>query len=246
VKRLPCVLSTTFDIGRRIGILPRMPSRGSRVSAVAWVAALSVLTAAGAAGCDSHSKPTVPTEAPQSPDPVVAPPSPSSGSASVPASSNTAPPVSAPPTTEITGVAALTSAYPSAAAAEPAAIAVVRQFFDGLNHEIDTGDENAVSATFTSQCVKCIQDVVDIKKELPGGHTLRGAHLHLVSVDVVAPTYATLVRVIVTQAEDGGEELDKNGTTVASFPSSSPLQFAYEVDITKQPPRIVQSTRISA
>src|SRR6185437_3661980 len=118
-----------------------MPRRGYRTTAAGFVAAVALLSAVGVAGCDSHSKPTVPTEAPQSPDPVVSPsatlsPSPSVASSSV--ASGPTPPL---PTTQITGVAALTSAYPSAAAAEPAAIAVVRQYFDGMNHELATGDE---------------------------------------------------------------------------------------------------------
>lgn len=218
-----------------------MPRRGYRTTAAGFVAAVALLSAVGVAGCDSHSKPTVPTEAPQSPDPVMSP------SASV--STSLTAPAHGPSSAQgspIVGGSALASAFPSAAAAEPAAIAVVRQFFDGVNHEIDTGEENAVTATFSSQCVQCIQGVVDIKNHMSDGHKFRGGHLHLISVDKAVPTYATLVRVIVTQTEDSGSETDAAGNVISNYPSSSAMQFAYEVDISKSPVVIVQLTRVGA
>ena len=138
-----------FDLDAGVGILPAMPKRGHRTPTVAIIAAMmfTIATALGVGGCDAHSRPTVATEAPETPSGTNAstsPPAtvvPSSGTPSVTPTvgiTSADPSVASSP---IVGLSALNSAYPSAVAAEPAAIQVVRDFFDGMNHEIDTGDE---------------------------------------------------------------------------------------------------------
>lgn len=206
------------------------------MTAAGLVAAVSVLGLLGLAGCDSHSKPTVPTEAPQSPDPAVSTsPTPSP----LPATSS-APTVSqALPTTEITGLAALTSAYPSAAAAVPAATETVRNFVDALNHEIDTGDSTEVSKLFTPKCKTCMEDVQQIEA-LGATYTTRGGHLHLVSIDAAYPSYSEAVTVSATVVQDAADQLDAHGNVVHHFSASPSTRMVFNLQTDVTPPVIWQ------
>jgi hypothetical protein len=215
-----------------IGILQRMFRRRSRVSAAAYAVALSVLALASAAGCDAHSKPTVATEAPQSPYPVVSPSPLSSGSASASPSNGATPPALS---TQISGSAALESAYPSAAAAEPLATVIVQQYFDGMNHEISTGDETAVSKTFDPRCTRCISGVVTTKDLLNGGNVLRGGHMHLNKVVDVYPASASTVTVVVESSEDASQQVDGNGKVLRSFSAIPVTKLVFVVHVSELP-----------
>lgn len=229
-----------------IGILPAMQTRGThRIAGLAVAVAVAVL---GVAGCDSHSKPFVATDSPQTSAPVVS----SSGSPSpsaAPGSSGPGTAIDSPSyasSSPIVGVTALRSAYPSAAAKEPVAIAVVRKFFDAMNHEIDTGDEAPVSALFTTQCIQCIDGVAGFKNMMDNGDKVRGGHLHLVSIDDAFPSYTQIVRVMVTETEDPTNQIDKAGKIIRAYPAAPPTQASFEVDVAKDPAVIVLLTRVAS
>ena len=129
----------------------------------------------------------------------------------------------------------MNSAFPSESARIPDALETVRRFFDGMNHEIDTGDEAQVSVLFTPGCARCISGVVDFKKMLANGQKIHGAHLHLVSVDKAVPTYKGIVSITVTESEDSGEVVDAKGVTVRTFRpvAAAKLDFNLYVDRTQ-------------
>lgn len=208
------------------------------MTAAGLVAAVSVLGLLGLAGCDSHSKPTVPTEAPQSPDPAVSASSTASVSPS-PDRSSASSPSQMLPTTGVTGSAALTSAYPRAAAAEPAAIAVVKQYFVGMNHELATGDEAVVSKTFDSRCSRCISGVVTTKGLFDGGNSIHGGEMHLNSVVSVYPVSASSVTVIVNSSEDASRQVDASGRLVRSYAAVPSTKLVFVVAVGTTAPVIV-------
>jgi hypothetical protein len=143
-------------------------------------------------------------------------------------------------TPPIAGESALNSAFPSAAARIPDAINTVRRFFDGMNYEIDTGDEAPVSALFTSQCARCISGVVDFKRMLENGQKIHGAHLHLVSVDKAAATYRGIVSVTVTESEDSGNVVDASGRIVRTFSPVAAAKLDFNIYVDRTPPVIWQ------
>jgi hypothetical protein len=138
----------------------------------------------------------------------------------------------------------LNSAFPSAAAQIPAAIDTVRRFFDGLNHESDTGDEAPVIATFTTKCNLCGSEVYNIKSLLDGGHTLRGGHTHIVSIDQAVASYRNVVSVIVTSTEDASDQLDATRKVVQHFNAAPPTQLDFELEVDDSPPKIWQLSRV--
>jgi len=216
-----------------------MPRRGYRATAA--ITAVFVGLGLAVAGCDGHSKPFVASEPPQTPAPVTsaslspsATPSPSDSPG--PRGGSPGSPTSSP----IVGISALNSAYPSAVAAEPAAIQVVRDFFDGINHEAETGDEASVSKVIYSSCTRCIDEVVNVKKLLDKGHQIRGNRLHLISVDKVVPSYSNIVTVIVTGESDIGEQVDSSGQVTQELASEPPTQLDFEVLVDRTPPLIAQ------
>ena len=140
----------------------------------------------------------------------------------------------------------MNSAFPSAAAQIPAAIDTVRRFFDGLNHESDTGDEAPVIATFTTKCNLCGSEVYSLKSLLEGGHTLHGGHLHIVSIDSAFATYTNVVSVRVTETQDSAQQLDAAGKVVHNYPSSPPRQLDFEIETDDAPPKIWQLTRVGS
>ncbi len=225
-------------------MVPAMSGRRGRQ--LCALALLGMFAGATVGGCDSHSKPTAvppPSSAP-APEVSVAPPSvrpsvPPSVSASV-----ASPSVASASSSPIVGESALTSAYPSAAAQIPAAVDVVRKFFDGINHETDTGDEAPAIATFNSQCNLCGSEVFSIKTLLDGGHTIRGGHLHLLSIDSTYQTYATIISVEVTESQDSAQQLDRAGAVIHSFPAAQPTKLDFELQVDKTPPVIWQLTRL--
>jgi hypothetical protein len=139
----------------------------------------------------------------------------------------------------------LNSAFPSAAAQIPAAIDTVRRFFDGINHETDTGDEARVSASFTSRCSKCVDEVVTLKNLLTDGHTLRGGHVHLTSIDSAYASYSRVITIIATSTQDPGDQLDRNGRVVRHFNGAPPTKFDFELETDTSPPVIWQLTLVS-
>ncbi|HXR42244.1 MAG TPA: hypothetical protein VN738_07540 [Acidothermaceae bacterium] len=139
----------------------------------------------------------------------------------------------------------MNSAFPSAAAQIPAAIDTVRRFFDGLNHESDTGDEAPVIATFTTKCNLCGSEVYSLKSLLEGGHTLHGGHLHIVSIDSAFATYDNVVSIVVTSSEDASDQLDANGTVVHHFDAVPASKLDFELETDDSPPKIWQISRIS-
>jgi hypothetical protein len=224
-----------FDLGRSVGIVPAMPGRGYRTPAAGIAAAVAVLAAA-LAGCDSHSKPTaVPplSSAPTSPG----------GSSLAPQSRSASP--SPALSSPIVGASAMDSAFPSAAAQIPAAIETVRKFFDGVNHEGDTGDEGPAIATFTTKCTLCGSEVFSIKSLLDNGRVLRGGHSHILSVDEAYASYANVVSVIVTSTQDAGDQLDANGNVIQHFTAAPPTKFDFELETDKSPPVIWQLSRFN-
>ena len=137
----------------------------------------------------------------------------------------------------------MNSAFPSAAAQIPAAIDTVRRFFDGLNHESDTGDEAPVIATFTTKCNLCGSGVYSIKTLLDGKHTLRGGHVHLLSINSAIATYNNVVSINVTESQDAAQQVDSTGRVVQTFPSSPPRHVIFELETDESPPKIWQLTR---
>jgi hypothetical protein len=152
--------------------------------------------------------------------------------------------VSIPTSPPISGESALNSAFPTAAARIPDAIETVRRFFDGINHESDTGDEGPVIATFTTKCNLCGSEVVSIKSLLDGGHTLRGGHVHLVSVDSAVATYDNVVSIIVTSSEDASDQLNGNGEVAHHFDAQPPTKLDFELNVDVSPPKIWQISRL--
>jgi hypothetical protein len=192
------------------------------------------------AGCDGgHSTPRAVEDGPTTSAPLVTP---------GPTTSPIAPPTSATgpagPTPSITGESALNSAFPSAAAKIPDAIETVRRFFDGINHESDTGDEAPVIATFTTKCNLCGSEVFSIQSLLDGGHKLRGGHLHLLSIDSAAATYDTVVSIVVTSSEEASDQLDASGNVVHHFDAQPPTKLDFELNVDVSPPKIWQISRL--
>jgi hypothetical protein len=138
----------------------------------------------------------------------------------------------------------LNSAFPSAAAHIPDAIETVRRFFDGMNHESDTGDEGPVIATFTTKCNLCGSGVYGIKTLLDGGHKLHGGHLHLLTINSAVATYDNVVSIDVTEDQDSAEQINANGEVVKTFPSSPPRHLIFELDTNESPPKIWQLSRV--
>jgi len=234
------VLVGTFARGFGIGILPAMPGRGHRLPAARAIAACAAVVAVLTTGCDSHSKPRAVEGDPTTSAPAVTPrPTPPSVSPSAAHAS-----VSIPTSPPISGESALNSAFPSAAARIPDAIETVRRFFDGMNHESDTGDEAPAIATFTTKCNLCGSGVYGIKALLDGGHKLRGGHLHLLTINSAVATYDNVVSIDVTEAQDSAEQVDANGKVVQTFPSSPPQHLIFEVDTSASPPKIWQLSRV--
>ncbi len=201
-----------FARGFWIGILPAMPGRGHRLPAARAIAATSAAIAAvvSMAGCDSHSKPQAVLDDPTSSAPLItaAPPATPATPASRSASGSGSVGPTSPP---LAGESALNSAFPSAAARIPDAIETVRRFFDGLNHESDTGDEGPVISTFTTKCNLCGSEVYNIKSLLDGGHKLRGGHLHLLTIDSALATYSNVVSIDRHRESGASEQIDSNG-----------------------------------
>jgi hypothetical protein len=219
-----------------------MPGRGDRLPAARAIAACVAVVALLATGCDSHSKPQAVEDDPTSSAPLVTPGAPSTLVAQSAAAETT---VSS-PSSAIKGESALASAYPIAAAAEPRAVKVVREFFDAMNHETDTGDEQPISKLIQPTCTRCISGVVGIKNLLDGGHTIRGGHVHLLSVDRVYPSYDNIVTVVVTNAEDAGAQVDSKGNVVRSFTAVPPKQLIFDVLIDHSPPVIANLSLTSS
>lgn len=232
----------TFARAFRIGILPAMPGRGHRLPAARAIAAcLAVAAGAMLAGCDGgHSTPRAVEDDPTTSAPLVTP---------GPTTSPIAPPTSATgpagPTPSITGESALNSAFPSAAAAGPHAVEVVRAFYDGINREIDTGDESTVSKYFQSSCTRCISEVVAIQHLLDGQHKVRGGHLHITRIDSVHPSYSNIVTVTITGTADASQQLDSKGNVTQSFDAVPPTQLVFDVVIDENPPVIANLTLAS-
>jgi hypothetical protein len=220
-----------------VGILPAMPGRGHRLWVARAIAASAAAAALLAAGCDGHSKPRAVDDPTLSVPSVIAAPDPTSTPRST-----TVPSASTPP---LEGESALNSAFPSAAARIPDAIETVRRFFDGLNHESDTGDEGPVIATFTTKCTLCGSEVYSLKSLLDGGRTLRGGHLHLLSIDSAAATYNSVVSIIVTSSEDASDQLDATGKVVHHFDAQPPTKLDFELNVDVSPPKIWQISRLS-
>lgn len=227
-----------------IGILPAMQTRGThRIAALAMAVAVAVAVL-GVAGCDSHSKPFVATDSPQTSAPVVS----SSGSPSpsaAPGSPTSAPPAPIGPSAQASSLASLAAKYPKAATAVPAAVRVVRTFFDAINHETDTGDESPAMATFSSRCNLCASEVASLGALWQGGHTLRGGHLHLISIDAAYPSQVEVVTIEVTESQDAADQLDAAGKVFRSFPSTPPTKLVFNLELDKLPPVIWQLDRLS-
>lgn len=232
-------LTGAFARGSLIGILAAMPGRGRRLSA-AWAIAAGLLGLLLVAGCDSHSRPRPVEDDPTSTAPLAT----GGPSTSAPSSSASATGSARPVSPSITGESALNSAFPSAAARIPDAIETVRRFFDGLNHESDTGDEGPVIATFTTKCNLCGSEVYSLKSLLDGGHTLRGGHLHLLSIDSAVATFDSVVSITVTSSEDASDQLDATGNLVHHFDAVPPTKLDFELEVNDSPPKIWQLTRI--
>lgn len=228
-----------FALRFGVGILPAMPGRGHRLHAARVISACVGVAVLGvsAAGCDSHSKPRAVDDPSSSRPLVTAGPS----SAGVSPSAVDAP---SPSSSPLEGESALNSAFPSAAARIPDAIATVRRFFDGINHESDTGDEGPAIATFTTKCNLCGSEVYSIRSLLDGGHKLRGGHTHLVSIDQAFASYGNVVSVVVTSTEDASDQLDATGNIVRQFDAAPPTKFDFELEINDSPPKIWQLTRV--
>lgn len=223
-----------------VGILPAMPGRGDRLRAaraIAATAAILAVASVSAAGCDSHSSPRAVDDPTSSAPPVTsAPPSTSvSPSATGSVTSSQSP---------LAGESALNSAFPSAAARIPDAIETVRRFFDGINHESDTGDEGPAIATFTTKCNLCGSGVYGIKTLLDGGHKLHGGHLHLLAINSAVATYGNVVSIDVTESQDPAEQTDASGNVVEDFPSTPPTHVIFELETDDSPPKIWQLTRV--
>lgn len=221
-----------------VGILPAMPGRGHRLRAAWAIAATSAAIALLASGCDSHSRPQA-VDDPTSSGPLgtSAPPSASVSPAASGSTTSTSSPLA--------GVSALASAYPSAAAAGPRAIAVVRSFYDGINHEIDTGDESTVAKYFESTCTRCVSEVVAVQDLLDGNHTIRGGHLHIVQIASVHPSYSNVVTVVVTGTADASQQLDAKGNVTKTFDAVPPTQLVFDVVVDRDSPVIANLTRLS-
>jgi hypothetical protein len=221
-----------------------MRERGLRTHAVVC----AVVLVAFAAACDSHSKPTAlqsvaVTTAPTN-STVAAPPT-SSPVPAQPATPTAVVPVSSaataiPTASALAGTSALASEYPSAETQVPAAIQVVRNFFDGVNRETATGDETLVAKTFTSRCTLCGSEVFSIQQLRENGDIVRGGELHLVSVDSAYPSYTDVVTVQVTDVEDSGEQLDQSGSVLRQFRSAPPTKLVFNLDVQSDPPIIFQ------
>ncbi len=234
---------------RKIGMLAPVDFRGS------WFRAASALVFAAvvlSAGCDAHSKPIVASPLPSTPVE-------SSGAAPSPAASRVDPPSPAasivpslsdgvsPSVGASTFPAVpseLASKYPDEMAKIPDAVQTVRNFFDGVNHEIDTGDEAAAIATFTPKCQLCGEEVYSIKQLRDGGYTLRGGHLHLISVDSAAPSYSQVVTVYVTSNEDALQQIDGQGNVVRTIDPAVPTKFVFDLELDVDPPKIWMVTRV--
>jgi hypothetical protein len=218
-----------------VGILPAMPGRGHRLWVARAIAASAAAAALLAVGCDSHSKPRA-VDDPSTYEPVAP-----AGPSSTTVLPSTATPTN-PTTTPVVGESALASAYPSAAAAGPRAVAVVRAFYDGINREIDTGDESAVAKYFRSTCTRCISEVVAVQNLRDGKHSIRGGHLHIVRVNSVHPSYTNLVTVTITGTADASQQVDENGNVTKTFDAVPPTQLLFDVDIDMDPPVIANLT----
>jgi len=120
----------------------------------------------------------------------------------------------------------------------------VRRFFDGLNHESDTGDEALVLGTFTTDCTLCASEVVSIHDELQSGQTIKGAHLHLLRILSAEPSARTIVSVSVTETEDGGQLLDARGKVIRSFQAVPPTKRVFQVNFESAAARIFQIDRV--
>jgi len=206
------------------------------------------------AGCDAHSKPTIvtppvttgsaattPADAPATdatptmtgtpsltPEPTATPSSPIRPNASAPID-----------TTPIPGNSSLAAQYPDAAAKIPAAVQVVRDFYNGVNHEIDTGDEAPVLKTFQiGACVNCASQVTEIKDMQVNGDTVRGAHLHILSIDQATPLGASTIAVTLTDDQDDGEQLDAKGNLIKAIDAIPPTRLVFIVAIDKSDPVI--------
>jgi hypothetical protein len=120
------------------------------------------------------------------------------------------------------------------------AVATVRDFLNGLNHEMDTGDSTPAVKVFTADCLTCIDDVVSVHNLLAGGHTLRGSHIHFLGVQSTSVLSDQAVTIVVTERQDGGELLDSQGTVTRRFTPAPPTRLAFSLDVTKSPPLIWQ------
>ena len=214
----------------RVGILPAMPGRGHRLRAArAIAAACAAVAVAGVAavGCDSHSKPQVVGD-PTSPARVTS----SASNAPVPGTPSK--------TVEGAQETPSKSAFPSAEAQIPAAVGVVRAFFDGLNYEIDNeGDEAKLVPLFTGDCTRCAESASTLQSIFLKGNTVRGGHYHVVKVDKAYATDVARVSVVVTESADPGQVIDKYGTVVQSYPGLRPIQQTFYVAVDHDPPLIL-------
>ena len=227
-----------FALWFRVGILPAMPGRGHRLPAArAIVAASAAAIALLTAGCDSQSQPQAVEDLTSSAPLVTTGPSRAAVSPTVRSSVS-------PSSPSLAGESALNSAFPSAAARIPDAIQTVRRFFDGINHESDTGDEGPVIATFTTKCNLCGSEVYSIETLLDGGHKMNGGYLHVLAINSAVATYGNAVSIDVTESQDAAQQLDAGGRVVRTFPSSAPRHLIFELETDDSPPKIWQLTRV--
>jgi hypothetical protein len=208
-----------------------------------WATAGSLVAVAILSGCDGHSKPTaISTISATSPSPSASSAAPAASSP-VSASASTVPLSSASASPSAASPSPSTSADPSAAtetAQKLAAVKVVQEFFAGLNHQTDTGEEGPAIATFTPKCSLCMSEVASLAEGLGGGHTLRGTHLNMVSVDDTFKSAPAIITVFVTESEDAGALLDSNKAIVHSYPSVPPTQLAFQVALDGEKAQIFQ------
>jgi len=131
------------------------------------------------------------------------------------------------------------TALTSADAQIPAAVQVVRAFFDGLNYEIDNkGDESRAARTFNTECSNCVATVSKIHDLFVGGHSLRGGHYHLKSVDRSYPTDQTHVAIEITDYAGPGQQVDSSGHVTREFSGAKPTRLVFYVTVNPGPPMI--------
>ncbi len=69
---------------------------------------------------------------------------------------------------------------------------------------------------------------------------MRGAHLHVVTIDDVFPSYDKNVTVLLTDDEDPGELIDSSGRTVMALQAVPPTRLIFQVSVDRTPPVIWQ------